>query len=208
MDFTWNLQEFSSETWGWSRVMHTVWCIYLKIDLFKKSWNYRCLCVVTKVAWITHESCMCLAWKALFSACLSALCTQRNIRAFLQTLLQYILRKCSNFQTWCVNISFFHTTKPPNTRGTLRDHAGTFARVAQNLLKKLEDAHVLCMGFAAFTWRSIFSRKCLRAKLPIPLCCRKSCVDHERIWHVSRIKSTCTCSIFRVFTRITLAKEN
>ena len=33
--------KFSRETRGWSRVMHEVCCIYLKIDLFKKIWRMK-----------------------------------------------------------------------------------------------------------------------------------------------------------------------
>ena len=54
------------------------------------AWNYRYLCVAGKVVWITHESCMCLAWKVVFSAHLPALRMQRKIGTFPQAVL-YIL---------------------------------------------------------------------------------------------------------------------
>ena len=57
-----------------------------------RAWNYRCLCVAGKIAWITHESCMCLAWKEVFSAHLPASRMQRNIRAFPQAVIQLTVK--------------------------------------------------------------------------------------------------------------------
>lgn len=81
--------KFSSETQGWSRVMHKFAAFTWRSISSRKfcAWNYRCLCFAGKVAWITPESCMCPTWKIVFSAHLPASCMQRNIRAFPQAVL-------------------------------------------------------------------------------------------------------------------------
>ena len=79
--------KFSREIWGWSCVIHEVCCIYLNIDLFKKISRVKLPFVAGKVAWVTHESCMCLAWKVVFSVHLPVSQVQRKTRTFLQAVL-------------------------------------------------------------------------------------------------------------------------
>ena len=51
------------------------------------AWNYQYLCLAGKAAWITHESCMCLACKVVFSTHLAVSHMQRKIRTFPQAVL-------------------------------------------------------------------------------------------------------------------------
>ena len=102
---------------------------------------------------------------------------------------------------------FFHATKPPNSREFCMELAGITQEIScelreifsRNSRMVTRDAYVCCIYLKIDLFKKI-----LRVKLPIPLCCRKSCVDHAWILHVSRMRS----SIFRAFTRVTLAKEN
>ena len=90
MNFGWNFRgsrgnfqvscgKFSRETRGWH-----AWCMKFAAFTWRtifpspetkftrgkfRARNYRYLCVAGKVVWITHEPCMCLAWKnSIFSA--------------------------------------------------------------------------------------------------------------------------------------------
>ena len=70
------------------------WCIKFAAFTWRlsssrkfRAWNYRYLCVAGKVAWIMHESCMCLAWKVVFSTHVPASRVQRKLRTFPQAVL-------------------------------------------------------------------------------------------------------------------------
>ena len=69
----------------------------------------------------------------------------RLCRSDTSSYIQYYRRERSNFQVSCVNISFFPRNKASKLawilRGTRRDHAGIFARVAGNFREKLENGH-------------------------------------------------------------------
>ena len=160
-----------------------------------QAWNYWCLCVAEKVAWITHESCMCLTWKVVFSVHLPASRMQRNIRAFPQAILIF---SCA---AWIFH--FFYATKPPNLRGTRSDHAGILARVVGNFLKKIEDGHAWCMNLLHLPGDRSFQENFACETTDTFVLREKLCG--------SCLNPACVCmksSIFRAFTCITLGKKN
>ena len=78
-------------------VMHEVCCIYLKIEWKFCVCNYRYLREKLRrsrvnPACVLHESCMCLAWKVVFSTHLPASRMQRKIRTFAQAVLYQELK--------------------------------------------------------------------------------------------------------------------